>query len=93
MLIPLYHTYVILWQIYLYAFPVPIMYQVHRIRDGKNFATRKVDGIQKGKIIFTLLASFQVIYILLDLEEFKFLVIISFFFLLDKRQCEWILEV
>ncbi|XP_020213453.1 uncharacterized protein LOC109797737 isoform X1 [Cajanus cajan] len=38
---------------------MPIIYQVHRFRDGKSFATRKVDGIQKGKVIFTLLASFQ----------------------------------
>ncbi|XP_057454612.1 acyl-CoA hydrolase 2-like isoform X2 [Lotus japonicus] len=38
---------------------MPIMYQVHRLRDGKNFAARKVDAIQKGKVIFTLLASFH----------------------------------
>jgi len=40
---------------------VPITYKVHRIRDGRSFATRKVEGIQKGTVIFTLLASFQVI--------------------------------
>ncbi|KAK7389964.1 hypothetical protein VNO78_25261 [Psophocarpus tetragonolobus] len=39
---------------------MPITYQVHRVRDGKSFATRKVDGIQKGNVVFTLLASFQV---------------------------------
>ncbi|XP_019434675.1 PREDICTED: uncharacterized protein LOC109341269 isoform X1 [Lupinus angustifolius] len=38
---------------------VPIIYKVHRLRDGKSFATRTVDAIQKGKIIFTLMASFQ----------------------------------
>ncbi|KAL2570298.1 hypothetical protein AAZV13_18G178200 [Glycine max] len=40
-------------------FNIPIIYQVYRLRDGKSFATRKVDAIQKGHIIFTLLASFQ----------------------------------
>lgn len=38
---------------------IPIIYQVHRLRDGNSFATRRVDAIQKGNIIFTLLASFQ----------------------------------
>lgn len=46
-----------------YISAVPIIYQVDRLRDGKSFATRRVDAIQKGNIIFTLLASFQV-YIL-----------------------------
>ncbi|KAL9435104.1 hypothetical protein AB3S75_021379 [Citrus x aurantiifolia] len=40
-------------------FNIPIIYQVHRVRDGNSFATRRVDAIQKGNIIFTLLASFQ----------------------------------
>ncbi|KAL2606945.1 hypothetical protein AAZV13_09G215900 [Glycine max] len=40
-------------------FNIPIIYQVYRLRDGKNFARRKVDAIQKGNVIFTLLASFQ----------------------------------
>ncbi|XVF22554.1 hypothetical protein REPUB_Repub12eG0181700 [Reevesia pubescens] len=40
-------------------FNIPIIYQVNRLRDGRNFATRRVDAIQKGNIIFTLLASFQ----------------------------------
>ncbi|XP_057980495.1 acyl-CoA hydrolase 2-like isoform X3 [Malania oleifera] len=40
-------------------FNMPILYIVHRLRDGKSFATRRVDAIQKGNIIFTLLASFQ----------------------------------
>lgn len=39
---------------------VPIIYEVSRLRDGNNFATRRVDARQKGKIIFTLFASFQV---------------------------------
>ncbi|KAH9610271.1 hypothetical protein KSS87_022574 [Heliosperma pusillum] len=38
---------------------VPILYEVHRLRDGKSFATRRVDAIQKGNVVFTLLASFQ----------------------------------
>ncbi|XP_010540282.1 PREDICTED: uncharacterized protein LOC104814102 isoform X2 [Tarenaya hassleriana] len=40
-------------------FNMPIIYEVHRIRDGNNFATRRVDAIQKGNVIFTLFASFQ----------------------------------
>ena len=47
--------------IYKYVFAVPIIYEVRRLRDGKSFATRRVDAIQKGNVIFTLLASFQVI--------------------------------
>ncbi|XP_052191840.1 F-box/kelch-repeat protein SKIP4 isoform X3 [Diospyros lotus] len=38
---------------------LPIIYQVHRIRDGKSFATRKVEATQKGRCVFTLFASFQ----------------------------------
>ncbi|RVX09924.1 Acyl-coenzyme A thioesterase 8 [Vitis vinifera] len=38
---------------------LPIIYEVRRLRDGKSFATRRVDAIQKGNVIFTLLASFQ----------------------------------
>ncbi|KMZ72088.1 Acyl-CoA thioesterase [Zostera marina] len=37
----------------------PIIYQIGRLRDGNNFATRQVDAIQKGVVIFTLIASFQ----------------------------------
>ncbi|KAM1818945.1 hypothetical protein FF1_000647 [Malus domestica] len=37
----------------------PIIYQVHRMRDGKSSATQRVDAIQKGINIFTLLASFK----------------------------------
>ncbi|KAI4369884.1 hypothetical protein MLD38_018280 [Melastoma candidum] len=38
---------------------IPTIYEVHRLRDGKSFATRRVDAIQKGTVIFTLLVSFQ----------------------------------
>ncbi|XP_042510940.1 acyl-CoA thioesterase 2 isoform X3 [Macadamia integrifolia] len=38
---------------------MPIIYQVHRLRDGHSFATRRVDALQRGNIIFTILASFQ----------------------------------
>ncbi|XP_017236463.1 acyl-CoA hydrolase 2 isoform X2 [Daucus carota subsp. sativus] len=38
---------------------IPIIYQVDRVRDGKSFATRRVEAIQKGKVVFSLLASFQ----------------------------------
>ncbi|KZV37823.1 acyl-CoA thioesterase, partial [Dorcoceras hygrometricum] len=40
-------------------FGMPIIYQVHRVRDGKSFTTRKVEAIQQGKVVFILLASFQ----------------------------------
>jgi acyl-CoA thioesterase-2 len=38
---------------------VPIVYEVDRIRDGKGFTTRRVVGIQHGRPIFNLAASFQ----------------------------------
>lgn len=38
----------------------PIVYRVTRERDGTSFATRRVAGIQHGKPIFSLTASFQV---------------------------------
>ncbi|XP_026379737.1 uncharacterized protein LOC113274571 isoform X1 [Papaver somniferum] len=38
---------------------MPVIYEVHRLRDGNSFATRRVDAIQNGNVIFTLLASFQ----------------------------------
>ncbi|WOH09469.1 hypothetical protein DCAR_0728926 [Daucus carota subsp. sativus] len=38
---------------------IPIIYYVDRVRDGKSFATRRVDAIQKGNVVFSLLASFQ----------------------------------
>jgi acyl-CoA thioesterase-2 len=40
---------------------VPILYEVDRIRDGKSFTTRRVVGIQHGRAIFNLQASFHVV--------------------------------
>lgn len=39
----------------------PIIFQVDRIRDGKSFTTRRVVGIQHGKAIFNMAASFQIV--------------------------------
>ena len=39
---------------------IPIVYEVDRIRDGRSFTTRRVVGIQRGKAIFNLSASFQI---------------------------------
>ena len=39
---------------------IPIAYQVERLRDGKSYATRLVRAVQRGKIVFVLLASFAV---------------------------------
>ncbi len=38
----------------------PILYQVERIRDGRSFSTRRVQAVQHGRIIFSMIASFQV---------------------------------
>ncbi|SFA49181.1 acyl-CoA thioesterase-2 [Rhodococcoides kroppenstedtii] len=38
----------------------PTVFTVDRIRDGRSFATRRVTGIQDGKAIFTMSASFHV---------------------------------
>lgn len=38
---------------------IPILYDVDRIRDGRSFTTRRVVGIQHGKAIFNLAASFH----------------------------------
>ena len=40
---------------------LPIVYEVDRIRDGRSFTTRRVVGIQHGKPIFNLSASFQLV--------------------------------
>ncbi|KDP28635.1 hypothetical protein JCGZ_14406 [Jatropha curcas] len=40
-------------------FNMPILYEVQRVREGKSFATRRVNAVQKGNIVFTLMASFQ----------------------------------
>lgn len=37
----------------------PIVYEVDRIRDGSSFVTRRVQGIQHGKVIFSMIASFH----------------------------------
>jgi acyl-CoA thioesterase II len=37
----------------------PILYAVDRIRDGRTFTTRRVNAIQNGEAIFTMIASFQ----------------------------------
>ena len=39
---------------------IPIIYDVDRIRDGKSFTTRRVNGIQHGKAIFSMSVSYQV---------------------------------
>lgn len=38
----------------------PIVYVVDPLRDGKSFTTRQVTGIQEGRAIFNMSASFQV---------------------------------
>lgn len=38
---------------------IPVLYEVDRIRDGRSFSTRRVVGIQHGKAIFNLSASFH----------------------------------
>lgn len=37
----------------------PIVYEVDRVRDGRTFTTRRVQAIQHGNPILTLIASFQ----------------------------------
>lgn len=39
----------------------PIVYQVDRIRDGKSFSARRVQAIQHGQPILSMIASFQVV--------------------------------
>ena len=39
---------------------IPIVYSVDRIRDGKSFNTRRGVAIQKGRAIFSMSVSFQV---------------------------------
>ena len=39
----------------------PVVYDVDCIRDGKSFTTRRVVAIQKGRPIFSMSASFQVV--------------------------------
>lgn len=37
----------------------PIVYEVDRIRDGRSFVARRVQGIQHGRPIFSMIASFH----------------------------------
>ena len=39
---------------------IPTVYLVDRVRDGRSFVTRRVTGIQDGKAIFSMSASFHV---------------------------------
>lgn len=38
---------------------IPIIYQVERLRDAPNLATRRVNAVQKDRIVFFLIASFH----------------------------------
>lgn len=38
---------------------LPVTYSVDRLRDGRSFSTRRVQGFQKGEPIFSMIASFQ----------------------------------
>ncbi|WP_371187523.1 acyl-CoA thioesterase II [Thalassotalea maritima] len=38
----------------------PVTYLVDTTRDGKSFSARRVQAMQNGKVIFTLMASFQI---------------------------------
>ena len=38
----------------------PIVYEVDRIRDGKSFTARRVQAIQGGEVILSMICSFQV---------------------------------
>ncbi|GMR37212.1 hypothetical protein PMAYCL1PPCAC_07407, partial [Pristionchus mayeri] len=40
---------------------VPVDYHVRLLRDGRSFCTRSVEAIQKGKVVFSLQASFHVV--------------------------------
>lgn len=39
---------------------IPVLYEVDRVRDGRSFTTRRVVGIQHGRAIFNLAASFHI---------------------------------
>src|SRR5579885_675397 len=38
---------------------LPIVYEVDRVRDGRSFTARRVQAIQSGQPILTMIASFQ----------------------------------
>ncbi|EFJ14440.1 hypothetical protein SELMODRAFT_48406, partial [Selaginella moellendorffii] len=52
--------------LYVGDFSLPVSYKVEKIRDSPAFATRNVTAIQRGRKVFTLLASFQVRMQLID---------------------------
>jgi acyl-CoA thioesterase II len=39
---------------------VPIIYQVERVRKGRSYSSCAVKAVQKGRIVFVLLCSFQI---------------------------------
>jgi acyl-CoA thioesterase-2 len=39
----------------------PIVYEVDRVRDGRSFTTRRVQAIQRGEVILSMIASYQVV--------------------------------
>lgn len=38
---------------------MPVVYDVENVRDGRSFSSRRIKAIQKGKVIFSMTASFQ----------------------------------
>lgn len=40
---------------------MPVMYEVEKVRDGRSFSTRRTKAIQKGKVIFDSVCSFQIV--------------------------------
>ena len=38
----------------------PVIFLVDRIRDGRSFVTRRVNGVQDGEVIFSMSASFHI---------------------------------
>src|SRR5438552_14336137 len=47
----------------------PIVYNVERVRDGGSFTTRRVTGIQRGRAMFVMSASFHIAEPGLDHQE------------------------
>jgi acyl-CoA thioesterase-2 len=39
---------------------MPVLYMVERLKDGRAFSSRRVSGVQDGRVIFNMAASFQV---------------------------------
>lgn len=38
---------------------VPVLYRVDRLKDGRNFSSRRVGGVQNGRVIFSMAVSFH----------------------------------